>query len=460
MHGNQQSRVDLAAWPFLTVLVVVLLAAEAAGQCPANNLDDDMPPDLPTVTSSTRYGEPRIPESGYLANTTYASTYFGFVMNLPIPVDGHRIMMPLMPRGQHALLALGFQLGRRSGTLLITASEPSNPTQEMTDEERQAEFQAWAKSQAPSQHRILPPDWLTRTGKFYHLTKHRGDVTTIQYWTFIKNYLIRVKVSSNDATFLRRTKETVDGVKFYCAQQDGTLIDEQGKIVSTPGEGYQGPTIPTSVVDSALANKPALEEILPGETAAGVYRNEEIGLTYTYPATWEVEKEQPDPSAKDETAQRARDVLDACSLTLLRLKPAPPESAKVDERMIILRAIDQTCLGLPAPTSVTDNFGAEELGAYLTMLGANGELRSSSVTLHNGQLFAEYSGVLGEHTEARPLGHRDPEAVAVTRHRKLLLVWSWVAPSTAELAAMPKSTVRFEDSAPIDLLPAALIAKR
>jgi hypothetical protein len=460
MRGDRQSRVDLAAWPLLTLLVMPLLAAAAAGQCPVSNPDDDVPPDLPTVTSSTRHGEPRIPESGYLANTTYASTYFGFVMNLPIPVDGHRIMMPLMPPGQHALLALGFQQARRSGTLLITASEPNNPVPEMSDEERKAEFQAWAKSQAPSQHQILPPDRLTRNGKFYHIAKHQGDVTTVQYWTFIKNYLIRVKVSSNDAMFLRKTKETVASVKFYCAQQDGTLIDEQGKIVSTPGEGYQGPTIPTSVVDSALTNKPALEQILPGEASAGVYRNEEIGLTYAYPATWEVEKEQPDPSAKDETTQRARDVLDACSLTLLRLKPAPPKSAKVDERMITLRAIDQTCLGLPAPASVTDNFGAEELGAYLTMLGANGELRSSSVTLHDGQLFAEYRGVLGEHTEGRPLGHRDLEAVAVTRHRKLLLVWSWVAPSTAELAAMPKSTVRFEDSAPIDLLPAALTAKR
>ena len=103
--------------------------------------------------------------------------------------------------------------------------------------------------------------------------------------------------------------------------------------------------------------------------------------------------------------------------------------------MITLRAIDQTCLGLPAPASVTDQLGAEELGAYLQMLGAFGELRSTNLTMHQEQLFAEYSGVVGEHTEGQPLGRRRVEAVAVTRHRKLLLVWSWIAPSPADLAA-------------------------
>ena len=99
-------------------------------------------------------GEPRLPESGYLSKTSYASTYFGFVIDLPIALDGHRVMLPLMPPGQHALLAIGFQEGRRSGTLLITASEPPNPLHEMSEEERKAEFQAWAKGEP--EHQITP----------------------------------------------------------------------------------------------------------------------------------------------------------------------------------------------------------------------------------------------------------------------------------------------------------------
>ncbi len=439
----------------LTLAGAMLLGGIAAAQCPVNNPDDDLPPELPTVTSSTRHGEPRIPESGYLSNTSYASTYFGFVMPLPIPLEGHRIMMPLMPAGQHALLAMGFQQGHHSGTLLITASEPNNPIHEMTDDERKAEFQAWSKGEP--RHQITPPDWMTRTGRFYHITKHTGDVTTAQYWTFIKNYLIRVKVESNDASFLRKAKESVDSVKFYCAQEDGTLITEQGNTVPTPGEGYQGPTIPTSVVNAALDEKPALEQIERGEVAAGTYRNDDLGLTYTYPTTWEPvpAKDQPDPPAKDEIAQRTRDVLDACSLVLLRLAPSDATG-----RMIVLRAIDQTCLDLPAPMSATDQFGAEELGAYLQMLGAFGELRSTNLAMHDEHVFAEYSGVVGEHREGQPLGQRRNEAMYVTRHRKLLLVWTWIAADTAGLSSMPKTSVRFEDETPIELAPAAVVAKR
>jgi hypothetical protein len=442
----------------LTATLMLSLSGWIAAQCPVNNPDDDIPPELPLVTSSTRHGEPRLPESGYLSNNSYASTYFDFVFDLPLALDGHRLMMPLMPPGQHALLAMGFQEGRRSGTLLITASESNNPIHEMTDEERKAEFLAWAKGEPRNQ--ITPPDWLTRSGRFYHISKHKGDVTTVQYWTFIKNYLIRVKVESNDRDFLSKTKLAVANVKFYCAQEDGTVIDEQGKFVPTPGEGYQGPTIPTAVVNAALDEQPALEVIPTGEAAAGVYRNDEIGLTYTYPTTWEMAKREPDPPAKDETEQRTRDVLNACSLVLLRLTSAAVEGAKSETRTIMLRAIDQTCLGLPAPASITDHLGAESLGAYLQMLGAFGELRSTNLAMRSDHLFAEYSGVVGEHPESQALAQRRNEAVAVTRHRKLLLVWTWIAASAAELDNMPKSSVSFEDAPPMELVAADVAGKR
>jgi hypothetical protein len=437
---------------------VWLLAAVAAAQCPVSNPDDDLPPELPTVNSSTRHGEPRIPESGYLSNTSYASTYFGFVIELPLALDGHRMMLPLMPPGQHALLALGFQQGRKTGTFLITASEPMAQMHEMTDEERKAEFQAWAKGQP--RHDISPPDWLTRTGRFYHIAKHIGDVTTMQYWTFIKNYLIRVKVASNDREFLRQAKEAVEGVKFYCARDDGTIINEEGKVIETPGEGYQGPTIPTAIVDAALDEKPALEFIPRGETAKGEYRNDEIGLTYTYPTTWETSHDDAAPPAKEDIAQRTRDVLEACSLLLLRLTPPETEPGRPADRQITLRAVDQTCLGLPAPISASDQFGAEELGAYLQMLGAFGEVRSTSLVKRGNQLIAEYSGVTGDQHEGRSLGQRRIEAMAVTRHRKLLLVWMWTAPSPAALADLPKTSANFEGALPIELSPVPFVAKR
>ncbi len=442
----------------LALLVVLSLCGRMVAQCPVRNPDDQLPPALPTVTSSTRRGEPRLPESGYLSNTSYASTYFGFVFDLPIPLEGHRLMLPLMPPGQHALLAIGFQQGRHSGTLLITASEPPNPVHEMSESERQAEFLAWSKGQPT--HQITPPEWMTRTNRFYHISKRTGDVTTAQYWTFVKNYLIRFKVASNDGVFLKKAKQAVDNVRFYCPQEDGTLIDEKGEIVPTAGEGYQGPTIPTSLVDAALDEQPALEWIETGEVRAGEYSNPEMGLKYTYPTEWEALPNEPDPPAKDAVEQRTLDVLKACSLMLVRLAPRTGKATKAEERLITLRAIDQTCLALPAPASATDRLGAEELGAYLQMLSVFGELRSTNLTMRANRLFAEYSGVVGEPADGKPLASRRSEAVAVTRHRKLLLIWSWIAPRQAELSMMPKTSVSFEEAVPIDLIAAAVVGKR
>lgn len=94
------------------------------------------------------------------------------------------------------------------------------------------------------------------------------------------------------------------------------------------------------------------------------------------------------------------------------------------------------------------------------MLGVFGELRSTDLAMHDDHVFAEYTGVVGAHPEGEPLGQRRNEAVYVTRHRKLLLVWSWIAPDSAGLSAMPKTAVRFEDETPIELAPAAVLAKR
>lgn len=454
MGTSPTGQLKLVRCVVLALLSITALVTILEAQCPVTNPEDDSPPPLPTVTSSTRNGEPRLPESGYLTNDAYASTYFGFVIDLPIPLEGHRVMMPLMPPGQHALLAIGFQNGRRSGTMLITASEPPNPIHEMTEEERQAEFQAWAKGEP--RRMISPPDWLTRTGKFYHMAKHKGDVTTVQYWTFIKNYLIRVKVSSNDAGFLKRAKEAVGEVKFYCAQEDGSLINEKGEIVPTPGEGYQGPTIPNAIIEAALREKPALEFLGRGEIDRGSYRNDEMGLVYTYPAGWRAEREDSATPAGDDTAHRVNDVLAACSLLLLRLLPPEREGRAEAHGQITLRAVDQTCLGLPAPISVADQFGGEELGAYLQMLGVLGEVRTNALAQRNGQLFAEYTGVHGEHGNGDRLGERRVEAAAVTRHRKLLLLWIWIAPTPADLAAMPTTSVSLEGAAPITLTPMAV----
>ena len=102
----------------------------------------------------------------------------------------------------------------------------------------------------------------------------------------------------------------------------------------------------------------------------------------------------------------------------LRLQRRPRRS---QARTITLRAIDQTCLGLPAPASVTDQLGAEALGAYLQMLGAFGELRSTNLepctaAICSPSTAASSANMTARYAGAPPQGgggrHPPPQAVA------------------------------------------------
>ena len=72
------------------------------------------------------------------------------------------------------------------------------------------------------------------------------------------------------------------------------------------------------MVNAALDEKPALEQIERGEVAADTYRNDDLGLTYTYPTTWEPvpAKDAAGSACKDEYrathARRARRLFAAC----------------------------------------------------------------------------------------------------------------------------------------------------
>ena len=65
-----------------------------------------------------------LPEAGFLSNTSYTSQFFGFSFDLPLTVQGHQILMPLMPEREHALLALQYEKDTRTGYITVTAVDP------------------------------------------------------------------------------------------------------------------------------------------------------------------------------------------------------------------------------------------------------------------------------------------------------------------------------------------------
>ncbi len=439
----------IAARALASVLLVLCAVTGARAQCTNSSLDPRVFPTLPAEKPVRP--EPILPEAGFLSNTHYTSQFFGFSFDLPLTVQGHEIMMPVMPEKQHALLALQFEQGREKGYMMVTADDPVAGFDVNIPENRQKELDTWARAgtEAGGLPRAPIPPFMLRSEHFYHRITHRGRNYAAQYWTGINNYTVKVLVATNDEEFLRKAKDAMAEVKFYCPQDDGTLTAEDGKPVKVQGEPYVGPTVPTLRVKEAVRDQPG-KNIPPGEVVDGVYQNAELSFHYELPKGWKpLVTESRDPPLEP-TALREYKFLHACSQTLLQ---AIPQHQKADDPQttIILRALDPNCLGMRTAASLTDKRAADEVAASLEELGEFGEIGSDGLISTGGHLFMVFHGTIATSPRGEELAARLSQTIFSTRYNKLLLVWSFMAPTTAALDELPTGAVGFGDSPPIQL---------
>ena len=451
--------------PKQLVLCIALLfcfMATMGAQCRLPEIDPDAPPRPPTPHADA---EELLPENGHLSNTTYTSDYFGFAFDLPIAAQGHLIMLPLMPERQHALLALGFENTRHSGTITITAIEPQPGLEAPTPQQQQQEFNNWASSGSdPGRNLRYPiPDYMLHsTGHFYYSVHHKGENYAALYSARINNYNLRILVASNDQDFLRKAKQAIGEAHFYCTQDDGTLTTVDGKPVKPQGDPYMGPTVPTSLATAAIKDKPALESIPLGGVSGGVYRNPDLGLQYEIPKGWEVSQaEGNDDPPRDVTALREHEFLHSCSQTLLRIaqRVSGKDAHPAAKPTIILRGLDPSCLSMRVPSSLTDKTAVDNISASLEVLSEFGEIGSDELASISDHLFMVFYGTVASTASTEELSQRLSQVIYATLHHKVLLVWSLMAPTSADLNAMPTSGITLDGAQPIDLR-ASFTAKR
>jgi hypothetical protein len=426
--------------------------------------------------------EPLLPESGYLSNTTYTNNFFGFALDLPITAQGHLIKLPLMPERQHALLAIAFQNGDRSGSLTIDAIDPREGLEGFSAKQQQQQLyagspgaiQPGAQGEPQTQPQLAPqgtlvapqpqlatPQFQFPAERFHSSERHKGEKHTAVYWTQIKNYRVGVLIATNDKDFLQKSKQAMAAMHFYCTADDGTLATKEGDLVSPEGERYEGPTVPTWRADVAIQSNRGLT-IPPGEINGSVYRNSALALQYELPKGWDIlpTNNSGNPPA-DLSSLRDFELLHACSRTLLRIQQSGSGDAEEPVRrpMIILRALDPTCLSMRIPVGPSDTTIAEEVGVSLETMLEFGQVASHELRSVSGQLFMIFHGTIAVPAEGVKLGQRMSQTMFATNHNKMLLVWSLMAPTAKELVTMPASGIRFEGSEPIDLS-LALAAKQ
>ncbi len=450
----------------LVVVIILVLGSVIAtwAQCGPLRFDPSKLPDHNVPHERV------LPESGYLSNTTYTNDYFGFSLALPITAQGHLVKLPLMPQRQHALLAIAYQDGDRSGSLTIDAIEPreglegfsaTHQEQQLTaptpgiqpgqQNETQPQVGAQGGLVAP-QPQLGAPQFQLPAERFHSSQQHKGEKYTATYWTVIKNYRVGVLVATNDKDFLRKSKQAIAAVSFYCTAENGTLATKEGNLVTPEGERYEGPTVPTWRADVAIERNLGLA-IPPGEVGDGMYRNPALGLQYELPNGWEVlpTHNGGNPPA-DPAFLREFEFLHACSRTLLRIQqPGSSDAGPGRRPMVVLRALDPKCLSMRIPTEESDARTAEEVGVSLEALLEFGQVASHRLVPVSDHLFMVFHGTVAAPPEGGQLAQRMSQTMFATQQNKMLLVWSFMAPTSTELSTMPANGIRFDAAEPLEL---------
>jgi hypothetical protein len=442
----------------LTVFLLLIVSASAMyAQCPSadDDADDSAYPmtKFPDTKKPPPLEEPILPEAGFLSETHYTSQFFGFSMDLPLTVQGHEIMLPVMPEREHALLSLQFEKGQQKGYISITAVDPKPGLDVKTPEQQQQQqLRIWAQNGGPMglPPQMPIPEYMLHSGHWYYSLRHKNEVFAAQYWTAINNYVVKVVINTNDKDFLGKAKAAMADVHFYCPQDDGTLTTTKGKPVQVVGEPYQGPTVPTFRVNKALNEQPG-KTIPLGEVHTGVYRNADIGLEYTLPEGWQAlppNRSNPPP----DDSSREYQFLHACSQTLLRAVPQPPPGKSyVDGPMIVLHALDYNCLSMRTAVTLADKRGLDETAATLEELGEFGQINTDQLRTISDHLFMVFHGFYDTASRTEDLSQRLSQTIYATRFNKLLLVWSLLAPTSSELEHIPTGGIVLSGGTPIQL---------
>ena len=432
---------------------LLCFGAQARAQCPARGSGTAGAPGA----GEAAQGEQLLPESGLLSDNTYANLYFGFELRLPIPLHGHRIMLPITLPGEHALLAIGFQENNRYGTLKITAGgHREEGDNRLTEEQVQQHEDDIARSRGGVPPQYLP-DYTPPPVHLKRVDRHSGDVHATQYTTHLRNYAIRFTIQTNDKTFLKKARDAVSALQVFCADDAGHFYAPGGKAFAPDGTPTTGPTIPTAAVDEAIRARPAEHTIPAPGFSNGALQVPELEFSYALPSGWGVLSTPTDliaDDAKDELPRRLSYLWKSCARNWLRAAGGMNGTANLE-----LRVLDQSCLALPFPASASDNVAAESLGEYLEMLGHFGKIKSNRMVQPGNRLFVVFAGTVATGPPGGNLEQRDVQVIAVTRYKKLIFAWTWSSPTVSDLARIGTSNVKFGDTPPIAIGPTMIISR-
>ena len=389
------------------------------------------------------------PEDAYLSPARYVNAYFGFQFDFPEVLALRPVPMPASVDRRIQLLDMVGSAAQFTA-LSISAYEYKNKnyTDAKTLLRRQLDQEVFGGvEQVHGLGKTTVGD-----RPFYYFETRKGTEQHVVLAAELSGYVLNVDLRAHNADLLHSLLAAFARAEFFPPQEAQRRAGAQTAI-------YQGPAISEQHLREVRESKPA-DQIDPGKVEGTLYLNSQIGMTYEFPAGWNiepaggvepaVERYHEKVTGEPLLGPRERALVKACRRTLLsvwRSKPgADGEVAYDDFGEVTLSAMPLSCFpNIRFPSDPTNAAAVREfvLGIRFTQ-PLQRDMNVARTYQAGGRPFVLTHGTIAYKEQGEALARRISVALAMTQQRGYLLIWLFAAPHDAELRELMAAKVGFE----------------
>jgi hypothetical protein len=401
---------------------------------------------LAQSASPTSGAASALPESGFVSAAKYTNAFFGF--SLPLPQDSGLHELKLSIKGvtrNHFLMGLQAQKNGLA-TLTVAAAQLSG---ESPDGARKTA--SGPRMQETTRIEIGGKEFWRGTSQE---KSKAGKMQNITYATAINGYVLRLDINSFDAELTNQLEQSIQALTFFDPSKARDIAGPDSRVYD-PAASQQSNT-------AVIPPSNRIPRLNPGVISGNVYKNEELGFRYEFPAGWAVnDKETREKVAEaghqfvwgnDPSAAQEHEAAQHCTNTLLFVTehPAGTKTGKLDP-LIILMAVDPGCSpGARFPTSIDDHETIQQIAGQLVHYFkgtpfASGKARVRAFTT-DGRVALEIAQSFAVNAPGYGTTLNVFTSMVLMEAKDYWVAWMFEGGSEAELAELKNTKIFFDPS--------------
>jgi hypothetical protein len=401
----------------------------------------------PTPSAPTAADHARYPDEALLSNYRYASSYFGFTIDLPADAGLRPIPVPVPADGSIPLLATIGHVPEKAVLEIVAYKADNKPGQPRALLRRELDNEL---SIGVEELHGLSKTSVGGQSVFFFETRRGVDQHSV-YAAELNGYVIHIFAGCRDEKLLKQLQSAVARMRFF----PPASISEYAGVGAAP---YNGPAVPYRVLQELKANPPG-RQLEAGQLKGNVYENHQLGFAYELPKGWHFKSEAAvmpalERSRQQSTGQPAlgpneRLMREACERTLVsawRTLPSDGDIQYDDFGEVTLFATPLACFpNAKFPDMLADK---EPLRDFLVAYGESHpivhDMKGARAFTREGRTFIVMDGVIAYQEAGEALSRRVSVALALTHQRDYLLAFFFAAPHEAELRELANARVAFD----------------